>query len=246
MSWRNSEPVEDYFSACSRELTPAAARGAAQLIFAPLVTEPELSMHCASVLSGAEMQRAERFAAASHKARFKQRRAFRRFCGAAALRSRIGRSKPLSRINFEETESGRPYLSDLPDVCFSFSSCRSGLLGAWSSTHGVGVDIEDRAANLEAADLADRFFSAAEAKAVKDVDGPIRLRTFLQLWCLKEAALKSIGKGLSFGLDAFAFDSAPRLRVAHAPRVSGGPARFLPHMIEGTGGCGALVLHRRC
>ena len=246
MSRRDSDRVEDHFSACSRELTLAAAHCAAHVIFAPLVLETEVSRHCASVLSGVEMQRAERFAAESDKARFKQRRAFRRFCGASALRFDIGRSKLLSQIDFEETETGRPYLPSLPDVCFSFSSCRSGFLGAWSSTHGIGVDIEDRTTNVGAADLADWYFSEAEATAVKEVDGLIRLRTFLQLWCLKEAALKSIGKGLPFGLDSFAFDLAPRLRVVHAPRASGGPAQFVPHMIEGTGGCAALVMHRRC
>lgn len=246
MNWQDSDRVKDHFSTCSRELTPAAAHCAAHVIFAPLVLETEVSRHCESVLSGIEKQRAARFAAESDRACFKQRRAFRRFCGASALRSDTGRSKPLSQIDFAETETGQPYLPDLPDACFSFSSCRSGLLAAWSSTHGVGVDIEDRTTNVAAANLADWCFTKAEADAVKDVDGLIRLRTFLQLWCLKEAALKSIGKGLPFGIDAFAFDLAPRLCVVRSPRANGGPAQFVPHMIEETGGCAALVMHRHC
>jgi hypothetical protein len=70
--------------------------------------DPGISNRCASVLSETELQRAERFAAEDDRAEFEQRRAFRRFCGATAL----GSLQPLSEILFEETENGRPYLSD--------------------------------------------------------------------------------------------------------------------------------------
>ena len=52
-------------------------------------------------------------------------------------------------------------------------------------------------------------FSDAEAKTVESAGDQARLRTFFQLWCLKEAALKSIGEGLPFGLDAFEFELSP-------------------------------------
>jgi 4'-phosphopantetheinyl transferase len=169
---------------------------------------------------------------------FEQRRAFRRFCGATAL----GSSQPLSEILFEETENGRPYLSDSPDLWFSFSSCRFGILGAWSSTHGIGIDVEDQTRELEAAELARQFFSVAEAEVVEGVGGVERLRTFYRFWSLKEAALKSIGEGLPFGLDAFEFELDPNLRVVHAPPDHGGPEQFDAHVIEGTEGCAALVI----
>ena len=171
---------------------------------------------------GYRVSEAERFLTEDGKAHFKQRRAFRRYCGAFVL----GSPQPLSRIVFQETEKGRPYLPDLPNVRFSFSSCRFGFLGAWSSTHSIGVDLEDQTRNLEATELAQQFFSQAEAKAVKVVGGLARLRTFYQLWSLKEAALKSIGEGLPFGLDAFEFELTPTLRVVHAPPDYGGPERF--------------------
>jgi 4'-phosphopantetheinyl transferase len=68
-----------------------------------------------------------------------------------------------------------------------------------------------------------------------------RLRIFFQFWCLKEAALKSIGEGLPFGLEAFAFELDPILRVVHAPPDHGGPERFEAHMIDGIDSCAALV-----
>ena len=90
-------------------------------------------------------------------------------------------------------------------------------------------------------ELAERFFSEAEAKAVEQASSLARRRTFFQLWNLKEAALKSIGEGLPFGLDAFEFELVPNLRVVHAPCDRGGPERFNAHLIEGTNSCAALV-----
>ena len=85
-------------------------------------------------------------------------------------------------------------------------------------------------------------FPEAEGCAVNVVGGLARLRTFCQLWSLKEAALKSIGEGLPFGLDAFEFELAPNLRVVHAPPAYGGPRRFSAQVIEGTEICAALVI----
>ena len=234
----DSDRVNDLFAASARDLTPAPVCHAARVLYAPVSHDPDVTRRCASVLSDTELQRAGRFATQGDKALFKQRRAFRRFCGALAL----GSSQPLSQIDFEETENGRPYLSGLPDFWFSFSSCRFGFLGAWSSTHGIGVDLEDQTKDLEATELARQFFSGAEASAVEGADGLERLRTFFQFWSLKEAALKSIGEGLPFGLDVFEFELDPILRVVHAPPGHGGRGQYNAHMIEGTGGCAALVI----
>jgi phosphopantetheinyl transferase len=237
MTRGDSDQVGDLFAAGARDWTPEAVRHAACVLFAPVSSDLEVSRRCASVLSDAELQRAGRFVTQDGKAHFQQRRAFRRYCGALALRS----ARPLSQIVFEETEKGRPYLPDVADIWFSFSSCRLGFLGAWSSTRAIGVDIEDQTRDVEAAELAQRYFSQAEARAVDGADARTRLRTFFQLWTLKEAALKSIGEGLPFGLDAFEFELAPNLRVVHAPREYGGPEQFDAHMIGETNSCTALV-----
>jgi len=238
MTIDDSDRINDLFAASSRDLTPASARYAAHVLYAPISRDLEVSRHCASVLTDTERQRADRFVTEFDKTRFEQRRAFRRFCGATVL----GSSRPLSQIVFEKTENGRPYLSDLPNYWFSFSSCHFGFLGAWSSTHGIGVDLEDQTRNLEAAELAHRYFCGAEANVVEGVGGSERLRAFLQFWSLKEAALKSIGEGLPFGLDAFEFELEPNLRVVHAPPEHGGPEQFNAHVIEGTDSCAALVI----
>jgi phosphopantetheinyl transferase len=233
-----SERISQIFSVGSRDIAPASACHAARVLYAPVSRDVEVSKLCASILSDAELRRRDRLAAECDKALFEQRRAFRRFCGATAL----GSSQPLSEIVFEETEKGRPYLSESPDLWFSFSSCQSGLLGAWSSTHAIGVDLEDRTRDLEARGLARQFFSVAEAEAVEAVGGWQCLLAFYRFWSLKEAALKSIGEGLPYGIEAFEFELAPRLRVVHAPPNHGGPERFSAYAIEGTGSSAALVI----
>ena len=220
----DSEWVNNLFAGSARDWTPASAHHAAYVLYAPVSRDPETSRRCGSVLSDTELQRADRFVTEDGKAHFKQRRAFRRYCGAFAL----GSPRPLSRIAFKETEKGRPYLPDFPDVWFSFSSRRFGFFGAWSSTHWIGVDLEDQTRNLEAVELAQQFFSEAEVWAVKVVGGLARL--------------KSIGEGLPFGLDAFEFELTPNLRVVHAPSDYGGPRRFNAQVIEGADICGALVI----
>jgi len=234
----DSDWVSGYFTANSFDMTPQPVRHAAQLLYVPASDDPEVTKCCTSVLSDTELQTAGRFAAQGDKHLFIQRRAFRRYCGALAL----GPSPALSQITFEETENGRPYLRDLPGTWFGFSSCRPGFIGAWSSTHAVGVDLEDLTRDLEATELARQFFTAAEANVVERTGSTDRQWVFLQFWMLKEAALKSIGEGLPFGLDAFEFELAPNPHAVHVPARHGGPEQYDAHLIKGAESCAALVI----
>ena len=206
----------------------------------PFRSDPVFSSLCASVLSTEEIQRSERFAGEADRTHFLQRRAFRRYCGVIALDSQ----RPLSKVVFCEAKNGRPFISDLPDLCFSFSSCRQGFLGAWSFSHGVGVDIEDDTRELEVAELSHQYFRGSESSVIETFQGLQRLRVFYQFWCLKEAALKSIGEGLPFGLDTFEFELKPNLRIVRAPAGHGGAGQFEACLIEGTDSCAALVTRK--
>ena len=236
-----NDRVRAFFARCVQDVTPASARRVACVLYAPLTCNAEVARDFDSILSHSEQDRAQRFVAESDRLRFRQRRAFRRYCAARAL----GSASPLLELAFTETANGRPYLRDATELWFSFSSCPSGLLGAWSSTHAIGVDIEDPTRALEATELARTFFSAAEARAVESAHGTARQHTFLRLWGLKEAALKSIGEGLPFGLDAFEFELHPAPRVVCAPREQGGPERFEVSLLEAGGHCAALAIRAK-
>jgi len=234
----DSDMVVDHFRECTSDRTPTLTRHSANVVYAPVSSDTEVTKRCLSVLSEAEVLRAERFVTEELRGNFIQRRAFRRYCGALA----IGSPDPLSQIVFDEQDKGRPYLPDRLDISFSFSACRSGFLGSWSATNSIGVDIEDKTQDIEAVDLAHQFFSAAEAMAIEEARGPARQRTFLQLWCLKEAALKCIGEGLPMGLDSFEFDLGPSLRVVRTPRYLDASWQFSPFMIEAIDCFAALVI----
>ena len=117
-----SARVNDLFAASARDCTPAPARHMARVLFAPVSRDPEVVSRCASVLSDAEKRRAQSFLAEGGKAHFKQQRAFRRYCGALA----VGSALPLSRIAFEATEKGRPYIPDAAGLLVQLF-----LLPAW-------------------------------------------------------------------------------------------------------------------
>ena len=223
--------LRGYFSRRVREVTPAQARHAARVFHMPFADDAEATDRCTGVLSRNELERARRFAKPRERAGFIQRRAFQRFCAAVALDS----PRPLGAIQFEHTAKGRPFLCETPDTWFGFSSCSTGFLGAWSSTHAIGVDLETGRQTLEAPDLARQYFSAAEARAVGC------RRTFLKLWCLKEAALKSIGEGLPFGLEAFEFEPDFPFRLLRAPAGYGGPERFCAYAVPDVAECAMLL-----
>jgi hypothetical protein len=123
MTWDASARVNDLFAASARVCTPAPASHMATVLFTPVSRDPEAVSRFASVLSDAEKWRAQHFLTEDGEAHFKQRRAFRRYCGALAADSAL----PLLRIAFSETEKGRPYLPELRDCWFSFSSCAPNM-----------------------------------------------------------------------------------------------------------------------
>ncbi len=241
MTASRSEITRAYFNACVRDLTPECMPGTSQTLYAPVSSDPEITSQCLTQLSAQERKRAGEFSNQADKKVFIQRRAFRRYCAAVALNS----SQPLTSFEFVETENGRPYLSGQPQLWFSFSSCRFGFLGARSSTHDIGVDIEDKTRDPGAADLARQYFSTTEARMVETATEPERRQIFFRLWSLKEAALKSIGHGLPFGLDAFVFELGAEPRIVRAPSEFGVPGQYDAGIVESGKYCAAIVIRSR-
>ncbi len=238
MNESNSQWINNYFARNFIDLTPASASQVVRVLYVPTSRNEDVTRRCAAVLSEAELQRTNRFKLEEHRTGFIQRRAFRRFCGAMASESIM----PLSEFDFVETDKGRPQLHEFPNFCFSFSSCRSGFIGAWSPSHKFGVDIEDVTRKLDTRELSRKFFSPAEAMIVEEQEEESSKRVFFNFWTLKEAALKSIGEGLPFGLDTFEFELKPRPSVVLAPRHLGGSKQFDAHVINRKDNCTALVI----
>jgi 4'-phosphopantetheinyl transferase len=239
MSMGAGERIREHFSARSVDWTPAPMRHIARVLYAPLSDDPEITGRCKSVLSETEQDRARRFASPSDRASFVQRRAFRRYCASLAA----GHRRPMSQMTFSETEKGRPFLAEWPAFCFSFSSCELGFVGAWSVERDLGIDFESPMKGGNELDMARHWFLPCEIQHIER-QGVKARRAFIELWTLKEAALKSIGEGLPFGLDAFSFELKPEPRVVRAPGSCGDPGRFDARFVGRSQGCAALVTCR--
>jgi 4'-phosphopantetheinyl transferase len=122
---------------------------------------------------------------------------------------------PESDVALDEDSRGKPYLAtssntrrDESSLEFNWSHSGDYALAALSRNGAVGVDIERFGKNLRALEIAERFFDPGEAGTLATIEPAARDTAFIGLWCAKEAVLKSVGEGLSFGLSRLAFAHA--------------------------------------
>lgn len=105
-----------------------------------------------------------------------------------------------SMLHFEFDEFGKPYLKGYPKFCFNISHSHDWVVCA-VSVRKVGVDVE-KIKKIDF-DIAKKFFTAHEYNELSTRKGKKRLEFFYDLWTLKEAYLKYIGKGLALPLNSF-------------------------------------------
>jgi 4'-phosphopantetheinyl transferase len=134
-------------------------------------------------------------------------------------------SLPPAEWRFASNPFGKPAValppgSDAPPLSFSLSHTRGYVACAVARDLPVGVDVEriDRA--RDAVRLADRYFSAAEAAALRRCDGDARGALFGDLWTLKEAFVKAIGLGLSQPFTDLSFEIGPGGAIRFTPPAS--------------------------
>jgi 4'-phosphopantetheinyl transferase len=146
-------------------------------------------------------------------------------------RRSLSRHAPVSpeAWRFELGEYGRPLVAS-PRTRLSFNLSHTQGLAACvvSGEAEVGVDIEALDRNRETIALADRYFSPAEAAAVRAPPEAARRDRFFEYWTLKEAYLKACGIGLSLPMSHFSFDlseGAP-IGVRFAPSLCDEPSRW--------------------
>lgn len=159
----------------------------------PAVSVDEL----AKLLSSDERARAQRF-------HFEQDR--RRFCVArGSLRRVLASYTEIApeQLVFEYSTHGKPYLSQSSDVRFNLSHSDNLALCAIARNQEIGVDIERVRNDVEIEQLAQRFFSSYEFRALSRVEREFRARAFFRIWTCKEAFVKAQGMGLSLPLDSF-------------------------------------------
>src|SRR5438477_5831299 len=144
----------------------------------------------------------------TRSARFRFERDQQRFIVArGVLRDLVGRylqTQP-SRIGFVYNAFGKPDLS--PEfgnrLKFNLSHSAGLALIAIATASNVGVDLEYIRAQSDYADIARRFFSAAEVDYLSALPNHLYAEAFFNCWTKKEAYLKACGEGLATPLHSF-------------------------------------------
>jgi 4'-phosphopantetheinyl transferase len=140
--------------------------------------------------------------------------------------------RPPREWQFVEGARGKPQLRPemAGDARLSFNlSHTNGLVAcAVTKRRAVGVDVETIDRRLAALDLAEKFFSPAEARAVLSSVGTAVGERFIDTWVLKEAFVKALGTGLGSRLDDFAFalDEPSFIRFEPPPGAAASKWRF--------------------
>jgi len=161
----------------------------------------------AQLLDAEERARAARFVQPEH------RRIYR--AAHVLLRRALSRHASVAPEHWSFRRSGH----GRPEIDSDAHPQAAGLRFNLSHTHGlvccavarglpVGVDAECERAMRDPVRLAARFFAASESAAVAAAGragGSAEPVLFYALWTLKEAYVKSLGRGLALGLDRFAF-----------------------------------------
>jgi 4'-phosphopantetheinyl transferase len=94
---------------------------------------------------------------------------------------------------------------------------------AVTTGRGVGVDIESVGTRAREADIARRFFTPGEDRALRAADDFARPALFAAFWARKEACIKASGLGLLLSLDSF--DVSADAREPRVVESKGGDAR---------------------
>lgn len=88
---------------------------------------------------------------------------------------------------------------------FNWSHSRELALVALARGIEPGVDVERIQEQKRTLELAHRFFAPTEALVLTACPESEREAAFLRLWCAKEAVLKALGHGITFGLERVVF-----------------------------------------
>jgi 4'-phosphopantetheinyl transferase len=156
--------------------------------------------HLTSLLSADEGDRCARF----HFERDRQDFAFARGMMRTVLAAYL-RTDP-RELRFRYSEHGKPALAPTDcetDLQFNLSHTQGAVLLGVCRGRGIGVDVERVREDFSPQDIAKRFFSISEQRALMSLPETEQRRAFFRCWTRKEAFLKARGHGLSFPLDGF-------------------------------------------
>lgn len=131
---------------------------------------------------------------------------FRRLFQRVAVAEFTGWKAPLSTLPLHHATDTAPRCDLAPELTLSFSSSGQTYLAAVGRDALLGIDVEGRRDIANAAEIAARFFTPAEADLVGAAPPGQQSEVFQTIWCAKEAGLKARGRGIVSGLNTFTLE----------------------------------------
>jgi 4'-phosphopantetheinyl transferase len=129
-----------------------------------------------------------------------------------------------AEVAFSTTTNGKPVLAGRGRAAgleFNLSHSGRRVAIAVSSGAAVGIDIEKIRPSPRLIRVAHRFFATEEAASLAALSQEDRQTAFFQIWTLKEAFIKTTGRGLSQRLNSFAVAADPPARLLRCDDTPG-------------------------
>ncbi len=105
-------------------------------------------------------------------------------------------------LAFSYNPHGKPYFNESP-LSFNLSHAHERALLGITMNRDVGVDVEYVRADFATEEVAERYFSADELRALRSLPREQQATAFFRCWTQKEAYIKARGEGLSMPLADF-------------------------------------------
>lgn len=137
--------------------------------------------------------------------------------GRAMLRSALATRLdcPPSSLRFQPRADGKPELAaPAAGWRFNLSHSRDWVVLALGEAEEIGVDVEHHGRRNDIDGIAERFFTAEEYRELATLAPAARRQRFFELWTLKEAYVKALGRGIATALAGTRFEYLTADRAA--------------------------------
>jgi 4'-phosphopantetheinyl transferase len=130
----------------------------------------------------------------------------------ALVRRTLSRYRAVAETEwaFEVGPFGKPFIVERligsPPLMFNLSHTKGLVACAVGTAVELGIDVESLDHSGDDLKLAERYFAGSEVADLRARSAGERPTRFIELWVLKEAYIKAVGRGLSHPLPSFAFE----------------------------------------
>jgi 4'-phosphopantetheinyl transferase len=139
---------------------------------------------------------------------------------------------------FARNEHGKPLISAptvTPAIHFNLANTPGLVVCALSVAHeAVGIDAERIDREVQAIELADRYFSLSEVSRLRASPTPEQLDLFFAYWTLKESYMKARGFGLTLPLGQFSFRIENEISVEFDADLDDDPSSWRFALLNGS------------